>query len=166
MTIIQAIPTTGSEVSVTATLPTDYTSAAFKTALANPTLIGGIITVGALPRVFGTETINQLLYGGNQTIKTTMSEISVDLEILRAPSDAGQVILETAFNSRANFTFSVKTPDTTGFSYVGMLAKVTKFDDSPLDGNAKKISITLSIQCPTAIPFFSYTPDPPPPEGD
>ena len=152
------IPTIGSEVRVTATKPTTRDSTGFETALDAATLIGGVISVGDQPSEIGTEEINQLAKGGSVTSKMYMSAPAIELQMLSAPSDAGQVIINAALASMEDYTFSVKTPAATGFSYVGFTAKVVSITKTALDGNSQKLTVSLSVQCPDADPYIAYVP--------
>jgi hypothetical protein len=165
--MVSPVPTIGSTGSVTATKPTTRDSAGFKAALAAATLIEGIISIGDQPSEIGTEEINQLAKGGSVTSKMYMSAPAIELQLLSKPTDAGQIILNTALASAEDFTFSIKTPAATGFSYVGFTAKVVSITKTALDGNSQKLTVSLSVQCPDADPYIAYVPDPPPPpEGD
>lgn len=149
---VSPLPTIGTKLYISATLPATRNAAGFN-AINNFVEIGGIITSGARDRAFGSEEITQLGSGGSVSIKTFMPVTTIDTEMLEDMADAGQVLCETAWaDTEADYSFQLLLPNG---DKVFCTAKVMNFASSALDGNARKRTLSLSVQSPDASPFIN-----------
>jgi hypothetical protein len=107
-----AITTAGAVISVSAGVPATYDSTGF--AALSYTAIGEITDAGEFGRVYNLVTHNPV--GNRKTVKKkgSYNDGQMTLQMARDKADAGQIILQTASTSDANFAFKVVLQSGTG----------------------------------------------------
>ena len=101
----------GTFLTLSATLPTDSTAAAFATAFASPIEVGGVDTIGEIRMTRNINSRTPLKTGVevNSAGGAVVEPIAVDGAIIRG--DEGQEMLESHLRSAAKLAFCVNYPD-------------------------------------------------------
>ena len=104
------IPTTfdGAIISVSADNPAAYTAAGFADAgVITYAVLGEVINLPEIGRVYTDVAYNSLAVRGTRHIKGSYEEPEIPIEIGVDRLDAGQIVLKTASDSDASFSFKV-----------------------------------------------------------
>ena len=99
----------GTVISISAAQPATYTVVGY-TALTY-TAIGDIDNAGSDGRVYNEITFNPIASRGTRKFKGSFNEGNKTLTLAYNSADAGVVLLKTALNSDADFSFKVALPD-------------------------------------------------------
>mgnify|MGYP003671869270 CR=1 FL=1 len=107
------IPTkfTGVLAYVSADAPPTYDAAGFVDASVTYTLLSEVINFPEMGRVYTDIAYNTLAVRGTQHSKGTYDESEVAIELGAVRLDAGQIILKTARDSDANYTYKFVHPN-------------------------------------------------------
>lgn len=112
---------TGTTVGISATLPATFDSGGY--AVPVITLIGEIVDVGEVAKAWATIAHQSITRTFPQKMKDTYDIGNVTFTVGKIDADAGQVLLQTALNSSASFTFKVTLPSNGTVFFTGKVVK-------------------------------------------
>lgn len=117
----------GATLRITASKPSAYTESAYETlfnASPAPALVGEITDLGEFGREYALVTHNPVGDRGTQKFKGSFNEGTMNLSLGLDNADAGQILMNTALNSDADYSFAVELQDGTRYFFQ---AKVMSF---------------------------------------
>jgi hypothetical protein len=106
-----AFTSAGTSLGISATLPTALTATAYAVPVYTP--IGEVTDGGALGRTYNIVNHNPLATRGTIKLKGSFDDGTMTVQLAYAPGDAGQVLVETALNSDAFYSFKLTLQDGT-----------------------------------------------------
>jgi hypothetical protein len=107
------------------------------------TKVGRVENIGERPDEFGTDDVQDLETGNTTQVKTYKNVTSFDMSLVSDKDDAGQTLMQTAFNE-FNLTYRFKLAHSSGkVQYFN--GQVMKFSPSALDGKAERIACNVSL---------------------
>ncbi len=104
----------GATLRITASQPSAYTEAAYETlfdASPVPALVGEITDLGEFGREYALVTHNPVGDRGTQKFKGSFNEGTMNLQLGLDNSDVGQLLMQTASLSDADYSFAVELQD-------------------------------------------------------
>lgn len=121
----KAMTSAGTMISISAVLPTAYTAAGFAAAPVVFTEIGEVSDLGEFGREYNVVKFNPLKDRRTVKRKGSFDDGTVQVQLARAATDAGQVILRTARNSDASYAIKIVLQDGTVFYFTAQVSSGT-----------------------------------------
>ena len=118
-----AFTSAGTKLYTSATAPATYNQAGF--AALTWTEVGEIVNLGDFGRTYNI--VNHINLGSRKTVKLkgSYNEGNLDLQLARAPGNAGQALVITASTSDNSYSFKVVLQDGTIMYFSGQVASYT-----------------------------------------
>jgi hypothetical protein len=133
--------TIGAKLSISAGVPA--TEDATGCAALTWSRVGRIENIGERPEEFATDDVQDLETGNTTQVKTFKNVTAFDVSLVADEDDAGQTLMETAFNSFSG-TYRLKLEHTSGkIQYFN--GRVNTFTPSALDGKASRLACNISL---------------------
>ena len=119
----KAMTSAGTTIEISAALPATYTQAAF-TALAY-TEIGEVSDLGEFGREYNVVKFNPLKDRRTVKRKGSFDDGTVQVQLAKAATDAGQILLKSAVNSDASHSVKIVLQDGTTFYFTAQVSSST-----------------------------------------
>lgn len=133
----------GTVVSVSAVAPPTYDAAGFADVTVVYSVVGEVANLGDHGRTYEDVSYTTLGERGTVHLKGTYDESEKPIEMIKATTDAGQVIMETASTSDSDYTFKIAYGNGDIDYFV---AKVFSFVSVGGDANAiRRVNATVRI---------------------
>jgi hypothetical protein len=145
----------GTTLHISATLPATYDKAGYEAAGITYTAVGRITNFGDLAIGFNPVEFNDVSTRDTLTLKGTRNAVELPLQLGRAVADAGQILIKTALDSDADYTFKITLSDGVKGYFIGKVisAALNIGDGNTVTGNA--VAIRLNSR------FLEVAPEPP-----
>lgn len=121
----KAMTSAGTSISISATLPTTYDAAGFAAAPVAFVEIGEVSDLGEFGREYNVVKFNPLKSRRTIKRKGSYDDGTVQVQLARAATDAGQVILRSAANSDASHSVKIVLQDGTKFYFTAQVSSST-----------------------------------------
>ena len=121
----KAMTSAGTSISISATLPTTYDAAGFAAAPVAFVEIGEVSDLGEFGREYNVVKFNPLKSRRTIKRKGSYDDGTVQVQLARAATDAGQVILRSATNSDASHSVKIVLQDGSKFYFTAQVSSLT-----------------------------------------